>query len=117
MNRIERKRKENPFATPENYFEDFHRKLMQELPGKETAMKPRHILTMDAVKRWSTAAAITLMLLISATALYQYIDNEWHATTELTETERIEYIESIFDNYPIDEYNIYSSLTSYEANY
>ena len=116
MNRIERKRDKNPFAVPENYFEDFHRKLMQELPGKEMTAKPRRLLTMETIKRWSTAAAITLMFLISATALYQYIDNEGYSTSELTEAERNEYIESILDFYPLDEYNVYSCLTSYEPN-
>ena len=32
MNRIELNNRKRPFTTPENYFEEFHRKLMDELP-------------------------------------------------------------------------------------
>jgi hypothetical protein len=57
------------------------------------------------------------MLLVSATALHQYSTAQHNTTPEFTETERNEYIESVFDNCLIDEYNVYSYLTSYDTNY
>ena len=115
MNRIELNNRKRPFSTPENYFEDFHRKLMDELPEKGTPA--RRYIALSTMKRWSAAAAITLMLLVSATALLQYSTAQHNTTPEFTETERNEYIESIFDNCLIDEYNVYSYLTSYDTNY
>ena len=115
MNRIELNNRNRPFTTPDNNFEDFHRKLMDELPEKGIPAR-RHI-ALSTMKRWSAAAAIALMLLVSATALHQYSTAQHNTAPEFTETERNEFIESIFDNCLIDEYNVYSYLTSYDASF
>ena len=113
MDSTTKEKRKRPFTVPENYFEDFHHRLMQELPEQEVQSKKLHHLTIGRIRQWSAAAAITLMLIVSATALYQY--SNWHTIdTGLTEKERDEYIESIFDNYTIDEYNIYNYLTNYD---
>ena len=113
MDSTKKEKRNRPFTVPENYFEDFHHRLMQELPEKETRNEKVRYLAINRIRQWSAAAAITFMIIVSATALYQY-SNRGTIETTLTETERDEYIESIFDNYTIDEYNIYNYLTNYD---
>lgn len=113
MDSTTKEKRKRPFTVPENYFEDFHHRLMQELPEQEIPSKKLRHLTITRIRQWSAAAAITLMLIVSATALYQY-SNRHTTETALTEKERDEYIETIFENYTIDEYNIYNYLTNYD---
>ncbi|MBR2607352.1 MAG: hypothetical protein IKC70_05420 [Bacteroidaceae bacterium] len=104
----------NPFTLPDNYFEEFHRNLMQQLPQKEIATQPRiKQLPTNKIRRWSYAAAIVLMLTMGITALYQHESNE----TTITEAENNEIIETIFDSYTIDDYNVYCYLTNSDINF
>ncbi len=104
----------NPFTLPENYFEEFHRNLMQQLPAQEIATQPhrKSLLAINKLRHWSYAAAVTIIFLIGA-AFYQYN----HQKTTIAETENNEIIETIFDNYTIDDYNVYCYLTDSEIPY
>lgn len=106
----------NPFTLPDNYFEEFHRNLMQQLPKKEIAL-PQHRkqLRISKIRRWSYAAAITLLLITGTIALYQY--GNYKLTTEIAEAENNEIIETIFDSYTIDDYNVYCYLTNSDINF
>ena len=108
-------KKANPFILPDNYFENFHEKLMQQLPQEGTAQVQLHQHTAkNRWQKWSYAAIITLTLAIATTAtLYNSPD----IAKEISEAERNEIIETIFDNYPIDDYNVYCYLTSADYNF
>ena len=108
-------KKANPFILPENYFENFHEKLMQQLPqeGATQVHLPQRTAK-NRWQKWSYAAIITLALAIATTAtLY----NNPEIGKEISEAERNEIIETIFDNYPIDDYNVYCYLTSADYNF
>lgn len=106
----------NPFTLPDNYFEEFHRNLMQQLPKKETAVLPkRRQLHISKIRRWSYAAAVSFLLVMGTIALYQY--GHYKATTEIAEAENNEIIETIFDSYTIDDYNVYCYLTNSDINF
>ena len=108
-------KRSNPFTLPENYFEEFHRNLMQQLPAKEHALEPqkraRHL---GKLRHWSYAAAVALMFVAGA-AIYQF--NHHQTTIAKIEAESNEMIETIFDNYTIDDYNVYCYLTSSDINF
>ena len=115
-------KKNNPFTIPENYFEEFHSNLMKQLPAKENYLTKSHIdkrynLQFRHKRYLGYAAIITLFLLISGTFLFQNIYINDTTVTEITEAERNDIIETIFDNYTIDDYNIYCYLTSSDSNF
>lgn len=112
------KEKSNPFIVPENYFEDFHKKLMEKLPAHHhtTTSLPMQPQKSRWQRWWSYAAIITLTLAI-ATATTLYLNMATESPTEISEAERNEMIETIFDNFPIDDYNIYCYLTSNDPNF
>ena len=108
-------KKSNPFTLPDNYFAEFHRNLMQQLPAKEIALQPRKKeWSLSNIRYWSYAAAVALIFVAGA-ALYQY-DHHQTAIAK-TEAENNEYIETIFDNCTIDDYNVYCYLTSTDLNF
>ena len=108
-------KKSNPFTLPDNYFEEFHRNLMQQLPAKEIAMQPQKKEPRLGIMRyWSYAAAVALIF-VAAAALYQF-DHHQTAIAK-TEAENNEYIETIFDNCTIDDYNVYCYLTNSDINF
>ena len=113
----ERKNKiSNPFTLPDSYFEEFHRNLMQQLPQKNAANQPRREqLRINKIRRWSYAAAIALMLITGGATLCQFGYNK--ITTAIVEAENNEMIETIFDSYPIDDYNVYCYLTNSDINF
>ena len=113
----ERKNKiSNPFTLPDNYFEEFHRNLMQQLPQKNVANQPRREqLRINKIRRWSYAAAIALMLITGGATLCQF--GYYKITSAIAEAENNELIETIFDSYPIDDYNVYCYLTNSDINF
>ena len=113
----ERKNKiSNPFTLPDNYFEEFHRNLMQQLPQKDAANQPhREQLRINRIRRWSYAAAIALMLITGGATLCQF--GYYKITSAIAEAENNEMIETIFDSYPIDDYNVYCYLTNSDINF
>ena len=106
----------NPFTLPDNYFEEFHRNLMQQLPKKEIAHQPHNRqLRINKIRRWSYAAAIALMLITGGATLCQF--GYYKITSAIAEAENNELIETIFDSYPIDDYNVYCYLTNSDINF
>lgn len=109
-------KKSNPFTLPANYFEEFHRNLMQQLPTKEIAGQPhRKQLRINKIRHWSYAATIALMLVTGVATLCQL--RYYKITSEIAEAENSEMIETIFDNYTIDDYNVYCYLTDSDINF
>ncbi len=109
-------KKSNPFTLPENYFEEFHRNLMQQLPAKEnTKQTNEKQLRISRMRRWSYAATIALMLVTGAATLCQL--GYYKITDAKAVAENNEIIETIFDNYTIDDYNVYCYLTDNYTNY
>lgn len=109
----------NPFTVPENYFEEFHEKLMQQLPERNMMNTlRRNRFKLNNWKRRSCAAAIALLLLTGITTVFKPEDkSESIFAYEFTENETNDIIESIFDNYTIDDYNVYCYLTSTDSNF
>ena len=114
MNRIELNNRKRPFTTPENYFEEFHAKLMQQLPEKKHAPTIKQI-AIQKIKQYSVAASIAFIMIVGSTLIHQYATERNEAL--LSEKEDNELIETLFDNYQLDDYNIYCYLTSADQNY
>lgn len=107
-------RKDTPFTLPDNYFEEFHEKLMQQLPAKGNTPS-RNYLKIKKVTYWMRAAAAALLLTAATTTVYLYSNDMQAART--ADAESNEMIETIFDSYPIDDYNVYCYLTATDANF
>ena len=106
----------NPFTLPDNYFEEFHKNLMQQLPKKEIALQPqKKQLHITKIRRWSYAAVIAFMLVTGAATLCQF--GYYKITSAIAEAENNEMIETIFDSYAIDDYNVYCYLTNSDINF
>ena len=114
LNREKKGNRNEPFILPDNYFVEFHEKLMQQLPAKN-APHSQSYLKIKRATYWMRAAAAALLLTTATTAVYMFVDNT--ETARISEAERSEMIETIFDSYPIDDYNIYCYLTSADANF
>ena len=67
------------------------------------------------MRRWSYAATIALMLVTGAATLCQL--GYYKITDAKAVAENNEIIETIFDNYTIDDYNVYCYLTDNYTNY
>ncbi|WP_310558327.1 hypothetical protein [Flavobacterium sp.] len=59
------------FTVPENYFEDFSKKMMQQLPEKEAKLIPIYVRK----KTWLYAAAAILILALSIPIYTNYYNN------------------------------------------
>lgn len=114
MNQNNKNRKATPFTLPENYFEEFHAKLMQQLPEKKHAPTIKQI-AIQKIKQYSVAASIAFIMIVGSTLIHQYVADRNEAI--LSEKEDNELIETLFDNYQLDDYNIYCYLTSADQNY
>lgn len=124
--RLEDYKKRQPFSTPDGYFEELNRKIIEatsKAPAtSDTPAKKNFRLGMYA--KWLSAAA---MLAIVCLIAFNGIGDKQAAGstilaagTEQTSadgTESItdeEFMDNLLDNYPIDDYTFYCYLTEYE---
>jgi hypothetical protein len=69
------------FKIPDNYFDDFSEKVMQQLPKEE----PKVISFYAKNKRWIYSAAAVLVLALSVPIVYQMQNNEAEMTSSEVE--------------------------------
>lgn len=124
--RLEDYKNRQPFSTPDGYFEELNRKIIEATSKapvtSDTPAKKSIRLGMYA--KWLSAAA---MLAIVCLIAFNGIGDKQAAGstilaagTEQTSadgTESItdeEFMDNLLDNYPIDDYTFYCYLTEYE---
>lgn len=113
---LERSGKECPFKMPEGYFEQFHERLMSNLP--ETEVKTASSVTfMARVKPWLYMAAMFVSTVFVIQGLMyvqeQQFPEEDKAFAEEIYTEEADYFMS---SSLYNEYALYSYLTNGENN-
>lgn len=116
MKRLKENISRNNFEVPDGYFENFHDRLMQRLPQSENGVKRGRVIAFDSFRNWSYAAAITIAFIMGGIAFYS---NETVDTAHLATSEEYssDYIDDLLENYRIDDYMVYSYLTSSETGF
>ncbi|MBQ6433874.1 MAG: hypothetical protein IJJ94_08035 [Bacteroidaceae bacterium] len=64
---------DNPFRTPDGYFESFTDRLMQRIQQQEQSEKPAPVITLSPWRRamrWSAAAVVAALCIAGGTYLY-----------------------------------------------
>ncbi len=109
---------QNPFTLPDGYFEDFTRRLMEQLPTENThAAKRSQTVTWRRIAPWISTAAVFCGLLFGAHAYLQQSESAYAVSLlddETSSSYSDEYIEAIIDNSMMDDYTIYCYLTESE---
>ncbi len=106
-------RKSNPFGTPEGYFEELHNKVMEQVLQQQ---QPKQKNSGIWKKRIIEYAAVAIFIVAAGISLFNYTTDKSHTYTATYESEE-QLIEDFIDNYPIDEYILYSYLTSTDTGF
>ncbi len=109
--------KENPFKVPEGYFEDFSRKLMEQLPDKE--FSEPHITVWERVKPWAYMAAMFVGLMFS---VRMFMDVKEKATDALPHSEAVsewpdEELDPIIHQTMLNDYELYQYLSEADMTF
>ena len=108
--------KENPFCTPEGYFEQFHEQLMTSLPEVEpTAQEPVRISLFTHIKPWLYMAAMFVSTIFVVQGLMYVQENRIADTTLVAEDIYTEEADHFMSSSLYNEYALYSYLTSNET--
>lgn len=108
--------KENPFRTPEGYFEQFHEQLMTSLPEVEpTAQEPVRISLFTHIKPWLYMAAMFVSTIFVVQGLMYVQENRIADTTLVAEDIYTEEADHFMSSSLYNEYALYSYLTSNET--
>lgn len=110
--------KENPFRTPEGYFEHFNERLMTSLPEMESpAIGPVHISLFTRIKPWFYMAAMFVSTIFIVQGL-MYVQKRHlpDNTSTLAEEIYTEEADHFMSTSLYNEYALYSYLTSNENN-
>lgn len=110
--------KENPFKTPEGYFEHFHEQLMDSLPEIEvTTSHSTPVSLFERVKPLLYMAAMFASIIFFVQGL-MYIQNEKFSGSQMAATEEIYTDEAdlFMASSLYNEYTLYSYLTTYDNN-
>lgn len=106
--------KENPFKTPEGYFENFTRNIMEQLPEKEIQAVPETTLW-HRIRPWVYMAAMFCGLMFGARL---FLNDAEPSTQESASSLMLfssalpdEYIDQILDQTMMDDYTLYQYLT------
>lgn len=102
--------KENPFSTPDGYFENLTSDVMQHLPEKELPKGPEQVTMRDKLRPYFYLAAIFVgaALIIKVLNYQKMNDPEYIAEQEAKyETE---VISNVMDDTLMDEYSLYLYL-------
>ena len=106
--------KENPFSTPEGYFEHFHEQLMQSLPEVRPEPAPAAKVTLMArVKPWLYMAATFVGIIFIVQGL-MYVQESRFPTGETASIEDIytDEADCFMSSSLYNEYVLYSYLTT-----
>lgn len=105
----EYKNRENPFSTPEGYFEELDRNIM------ESTCRPRvaRRITLGLCARvLGDVAMLAIVALVAYQALtWEGAGSNVAAADNKDQTLDNELIDNILNNYPIDDYTFYSYMT------
>ena len=109
--------KGNPFRVPDQYFEDFTRKLMEQLPEKEPMPYMSEPTLWQKVKPWIYMAAMFCGIMLSVRVFVGAPQKDPLPGIHANEMEDIdeEDWEIIIDNVMMDDYTMYQYLT--DANF
>lgn len=109
--------KGNPFRVPDQYFEDFTRKLMEQLPEKEPMPYMSEPTLWQKVKPWIYMAAMFCGIMLSVRVFVGAPPKDPLPGIHANEMEDIdeEDWEIIIDNVMMDDYTMYQYLT--DANF
>lgn len=107
----------NPFNVPDQYFEDFTRKLMEQLPEKEPMPSMSAPTFWQQVKPWIYMAAMFCGIMLSVRIFVGEPNKEQFPSINAKEVESIadEDWEIIIDRTLMDDYTMYRYLT--DANF
>ena len=106
----------NPFNVPDQYFENFTRELMNQLPEKENIPTMPELTLWQRVKPWVYMAAMFVGIMLSVRVFVGAPQSEEEFPFSQTEAENIpnEEWENVIRRAFIDDYETYQFLTEAE---
>lgn len=111
---MERYGKENPFKTPEGYFEHFHEQLMSSLPEVEPTATPSTKITfMTRIKPWLYMAAMFAGIIFMVQGI-MYVQQSQFPSSDIALVEEVytEEADHFMSSSLYNEYVLYSYLTT-----
>lgn len=93
---LDKMNKKNPFKVPENYFEDFHKEIIANLPKSEHS---KVIPLWKKILPWTAAAAIVAGVVITVSSLNADSNSKPVARVETVDNEKTEMYASSDEEY------------------
>lgn len=107
-------KKSNPFATPEGYFENLHQRVMEHVLQQQEQSPKKGVAIWR--KQFIGYAAAVLIIVAGLSIYNNPSASDKQSYMAAYESEQ-EMIEEFIENYPIDEYILYSYLTSTDTGF
>ena len=108
--------KENPFRTPQGYFEQFHKQLMENLPEMEPKVQaPVHVSLFTHIKPWLYMAAMFVSTIFVVQGLMYVQGNRITDSALVADEIYTEEADHFMSSSLYNEYALYSYLTSNET--
>lgn len=116
MMRLEDHKNMRPFSTPDGYFEELNRNIIEATSKAPSAPVAKKSI---ALGRWakalSYAAMLAIVALVANKVIFDKVDKSTDMAVMSEETALDnEFYDSLLENYPIDNYTFYCCLTEYE---
>lgn len=109
--------KKDSFTTPDGYFEELNNRIMSATCHKSKPKTEKRMFT----RIMSYAAMVAVAFMVATGYIYNRAGNNETATANVAEPNEAlydtEFIESMLEEYPIDEYTFYCYMTNTDNNY
>lgn len=108
----------NPFRVPDQYFENFSKELMNNLPEKKILYADLEVTLWQRVKPWLYMAAMFVGIMLSVKIFVGNPTKEEFPSISSMDAESLtdQDWEHIISNSMIDDYSLYELLTETEEN-
>ena len=109
--------RKNPFRVPEDYFDSFADKLMEQLPEQQSVTKntaERFYARVMPLRRWMYAAACLLVAVVSAVVWFSQkpVDTVEQPVHVASSVSTDSYLDEAADYAMVDNQDIYACLSS-----
>ena len=117
--KLEEHKKRNPFSTPDGYFEELNRNIIEttcKAPAKPAQKKSFVFGNWTRVAGYAAAIAIVALVTVRAliTNAPDVIDGLNSNLAQEEQSYDSDFYDSLLENYTIDDYTFYCYLTEYE---
>ncbi len=108
--------RKTPFTLPEGYFDNLPERLFARIQSSSAPTKTRPIASPPLKRIWSYAASIVLLFATCGLLYYNDLSSIEHPYTYAEEYSN-DYFDQLYETLSIDDYTLYTYLTSNNTDF